>query len=82
MKAPHNKQSLLVEGALSVTDVMRNVDEASTHAVITVGKGSSSMRMGSQTAGEPHKPDAKTALAKLKALAKKWGAKSTEVLKD
>jgi len=56
----------------------RYLEEASTHAVITKGEKSSSMRMGDQTAGEPGPPG--TAVKKLKSLAKKWGAKSVEVI--
>lgn len=60
--------------------VKEGTDEASTHAVITKGKGSTKMRMGDQTAGEPNTPDEAAAIKKLKALAKKWGAKSIEVI--
>ena len=70
------------EGKMDVAESA--LDEASTHAVISYGPVSASMRMGDQTAGEPYKPNGgkEKAVAKLKALAKKWGAKSIEVLAE
>jgi hypothetical protein len=58
----------------------RSDGKKSTHAVIVVGSKSSSMRMGTQTASEPGPP--KVAIRKLRALAKKWGAKSVQTISE
>jgi len=72
MKCPKCGSSLVREG--------EELEEGSKHAVITVGGNHSSMRMGNRTAGEPGPPE--VAVRRLKALAKKWGAKSVEEIKE